>query len=160
MKPNETAAKHVERVVDNATFADFALTLFRAHNALLANAERALPQGLTVARWQVLKVLSRFGGAASVPTIARELALSRQAVQKQVDQLIEQQLLTFRDNPENKRSPLVALTGEGYLVLASAVRRWFAVARRVSERVGSADRERVRELLEQLVATLDLEPTS
>lgn len=81
----------------------------------------AAQAGQTAARWHVLSVLS--GGSMTVPAVARRLGLSRQAVQRVVDDLVEAGLVRLEPNPGHARSPLATLTAEGAPLLRDLFRR-------------------------------------
>lgn len=51
--------------------------------------------------------------ALSVPEIAEQYKVSRQHVQVTVNSLLENGLVTSRDNPRHKRSPLIMLNAKG-----------------------------------------------
>ena len=53
------------------------------------------------------------GGPQTVPQMARARPVSRQRIQKLVDEMAADGLLTFADNPAHKRSKLVCLTPKG-----------------------------------------------
>ena len=55
----------------------------------------------------------RLDGPRTVPRIARTRHVARQRIQKLADQAAELGLVEFRDNPDHRRSRLVALTREG-----------------------------------------------
>ena len=63
-------------------------------------------------RRTILKNLERFG-PVSVPQMARQKAVSRQAVQKFINELAQEGLVEFIGNLAHKRSPLVRLTAKG-----------------------------------------------
>lgn len=72
--------------------------------------------GQSAARWHLLSVIS--DEPATVPTIARRLGLVRQSVQRVANELAEDNLVEFHDNPANRRSPHVAITDHGRDVAA------------------------------------------
>lgn len=78
--------------------------------------------GVTVAMRAVMESLAE-EGEQTVPKIARAKAVSRQHIQVNVDALAQAGLVTLRDNPGHKRSPLVALTGKGRKTFAGMRRR-------------------------------------
>jgi DNA-binding MarR family transcriptional regulator len=61
-------------------------------------------------RWDVLAAI---GSGRTVPSIARQMGLSRQSVQRLADVLAEARLARFEPNPDHRRSPLVTPTEEG-----------------------------------------------
>lgn len=62
-------------------------------------------------------------GEQTVPEIARRKGVSRQHIQVNVDALLEAGLVTQRDNPAHKRSPLIDLTSEGRRTFKKIQRR-------------------------------------
>jgi DNA-binding MarR family transcriptional regulator len=96
---------------------------------LLAIGNRLVgPLGLTSARWQVLGCIAIARKPMTVPTIARQMGLTRQGVQKQVDLLLAEGLVRLQKNPANRGSPLVALTRAGHGANQRAFARWIAHA--------------------------------
>ncbi len=84
-------------------------------------ARRTPAQSLTFAERGVLEILVR-DGAQSVPGIARARLVSRQHIQKLVDELAKKRLVELHSNPAHKTSPLVDATIDGeraYTVAAS-----------------------------------------
>jgi DNA-binding MarR family transcriptional regulator len=57
----------------------------------------------------------------TVATAARRLGLTRQSVQRVVDDLVEDGQLELHANPDHARAPLVSLTGAGRETLAAVV---------------------------------------
>ncbi len=101
-----------------AILSDLALTTFRLNGQVLALAEDlARPVGLTAARWQVLGAV--LSGPLPVATIARDMGMARQSVQRIADILVDSGLAAYSDNPAHRRAKLLAPTDEGL----AAVRR-------------------------------------
>ncbi|WBQ02140.1 MarR family winged helix-turn-helix transcriptional regulator [Kribbella sp. CA-293567] len=97
---------------DQELLAAAALTAFKLNGQFLELAEHlARPAGVTVAWWQVLGAV--LGEPLPVPAIAREMGITRQAVQRTADVLAERGLAEYRDNPAHRRAKLVAITSEG-----------------------------------------------
>jgi DNA-binding MarR family transcriptional regulator len=89
-----------------------ALTTFKLNGQFLELAEHlARPAGLTATWWQVLGAV--LGTPLSVSGIAREMGITRQAVQRTADLLVERGLAEYHDNPAHRRAKLVAVTSEG-----------------------------------------------
>lgn len=95
--------------------------LFRNVFALHASLSSAMDSvhehsGLRTPQVRVANRLSH--GPATVPHVATDLAVSRQYVQTVCNELQEQGLMEFVENPRHKRSKLVALTEKGQKALA------------------------------------------
>ena len=65
----------------------------------------------TYSRWQVLDLAHERPRA--VPQVARQLGLTRQAVQRLADLLVKEKLALYRGNPAHRRSPLLQATPRG-----------------------------------------------
>lgn len=90
------------------------LEVFRLNGQLLAAGDRLTADlGLTSARWQVLGAVALSGEPATVPVIARNMGLTRQAVQRVVNDLAARGLVELIPNPHHKRAKLVRLTAAG-----------------------------------------------
>lgn len=72
--------------------------------------------GQTAARWHVLSVVSE--EALSVAAAARRLGLARQSVQRVVNELNSEALVILRNDPNDRRAPLIGLTAKGRRVLS------------------------------------------
>jgi DNA-binding MarR family transcriptional regulator len=81
----------------------------------------AATEGQTQARWQVLSVIS--DGSWTVPMAADRLGTSRQAVQRIANELVEEGLAAFDENPRNQRSPFLRLTSDGRTTLDAISKR-------------------------------------
>jgi len=112
-----------------------ALIVFRLNGRFLDLAEGlARPAGLTAAWWQVLgAVLTE---PQPVSAIARDMGLTRQAVQRTADLLVGRGLLTYRDNPAHRRAKLVVPTAEGRAAVAAIAPEHQRAARRLVEALG------------------------
>jgi DNA-binding MarR family transcriptional regulator len=62
--------------------------------------------------WGVLRLIHEHG-AMTVPQIAQQRKVSRQAIQVMIDEYVQEGFLQFKENPQHKRSKLVALTDSG-----------------------------------------------
>jgi DNA-binding MarR family transcriptional regulator len=129
---------------------ELALAVFAA-NGRLVSAGNALVEhlGLSSAWWQVLAALRYAAEPLTVAAIARNMGLTRQAVQRIVDLLAEQRLVTFADNPHHRRAKLVVLTAAGLDAVAGAEDAAAPIDRAIVERIGAA---RIRDAVATLQA--------
>lgn len=101
---------------------DVILTMFRANNATLAWGDRIVaPLGLTSARWQILGAIVQADRAQPVAWLARDLGANRQNVQRIVNDLEKDGLVSFEPNPHHKRAQLVVLTPKGQETYDAAI---------------------------------------
>jgi DNA-binding MarR family transcriptional regulator len=97
---------------------DLILEVFRLHGLLLGAGDRLTqPLELSSARWQVLGAIQIAGEPLPVAHIARQMGLTRQSVQRTVDLLAQEGLITFADNPHHRRAKLVGFTPQGRRIM-------------------------------------------
>jgi DNA-binding MarR family transcriptional regulator len=90
------------------------LDLFRVNSLLLTTGDRLVAHlGLTSARWQILGAICSAERPEPVAWLARNLGANRQNVQRIVNDLHKNGLITFMPNPHHRRAQLVALTDKG-----------------------------------------------
>ena len=111
--------------------------------------------GQTAARWHILSVVS--DGTHTVPRIAERLGLTRQSVQRVVDELVVDRLLVLTDNPNHRRSRLVKITSTGEKVTIrmfeeSSEYRSSALAR---EGVSVSELDQARRTIRRLIGVVD-----
>ncbi|KFL31605.1 MarR family transcriptional regulator [Devosia riboflavina] len=96
------------------------LDIFRANAALVAAGDQLVaPLGLTSARWQVLGTVAMANSPQPVAHIARDMGLTRQSVQRLVNELADAGLVELRDNPHHRRAKLVCLSDKGQATFVS-----------------------------------------
>ena len=140
---------------------ELVLNVFSTNGCLLDSGNKIVgPIGLTTAWWQVLGALGYSAVPLPVSHIARNMGLTRQAVQRVVDLLAKRGFVNLEENPHHQRAKLVVLTSGGRNALAAAEVSVAEVDRVCIDRIGA---ERVAEaiavlgeLREALVQVLDL----
>lgn len=94
------------------------LETFRFNGALLsAGNQLTKPHGLTSARWQVMGAIDLEGKPLTVSQIARRMGLTRQAVQRIVNDLARLDMVVLSENLDHKRAPLVSISKVGEAVM-------------------------------------------
>lgn len=105
-----------------ALLTDIMITVFRVNGRLLEKGDQLVsPLNLTSARWQVLGAVALAKKPLSAPQIAKSMGITRQGAQKQLNKLVEKNLLEQRHNPRHERSPIYALTENGNRTFAKAM---------------------------------------
>lgn len=115
-------------------------------------------EGLTQARWQTMWIAAT--GNLTVPQIARRLGVSRQSIQRVVNDVVAEGLASYQPNPDHKASPLIVLTASG----EEALQRINTAVERDHQQLlaqfPERDVDRLRDLLDRFSAALkDLDHT-
>lgn len=111
--------------------------------------------GLTSARWQVLGAIAYSPVPLPVAHIARNMGLTRQAVQRSVDEMRRADLVRLEPNPHHRRAMRVAMTERGEAAYRDASERhahWIEtfMAGLSAERIEAAS-EILREIQHRIV---------
>lgn len=123
--------------------ADRLVEVFDLVGPLYRRAQRKVEQdapleGLSVGVRAVLNML-REHGPMTVPQMGRAQALSRQFVQRMINDAAARGLVESVPNPAHKRSSLIRLTGEGRAAITAVIDRERSVLRQAG--AGLADEE-------------------
>ena len=103
---------------------DLILETFRLNGCLLMAGDALVADiGLTSARWQVLGAIALSPIPLPVAHIARNMGLTRQAVQRLVNEMEGGGLVSFEPNPHHQRAKLVLLTPRGKAAYDAAMKR-------------------------------------
>lgn len=111
------------------------------------------PTGMTVPMRAVLERLAD-DGARTVPQIARELWITRQGVQKIVDEAKARGFVVSRKNPQHKRSHLIELTPAGRSAYESLHADELARLDEIAEGLDPADVEAAVRVMSHLTQSL------
>jgi DNA-binding MarR family transcriptional regulator len=137
-----------------ALLTEVVVTTFRLNGRLLDVAQELASAGeITAAWWQVL------GGVLHEPRtvsdIGRRMGMTRQAVQRVADVLVDRGLAEYLDNPGHRRAKLLACTEDGY----QAIRRISVVqhpwANRIGAEVGAKPLHDTLATMRRLIAALE-----
>ena len=132
------------------------LETFRLNGSLLAAGDALVADiGLTSARWQVMGAVALSADAVPVAHIARNMGLTRQAVQRLANEMESDGLVTFAPNPHHRRAKLVLLTARGKAAYAAAARRQGPWATRLADRLSVREIEAAEATLRTLRERLD-----
>lgn len=114
------------------------IAVFETNGRLVETGNNLVGQiGLSTAWWQVLGALGYAPIPLPVAHIARNMGLTRQAVQRVVDLLAERGLVALEPNPHHQRAKLVVLTDAGRRALSSAEAAVAPLDRAILERIGA-----------------------
>lgn len=143
-------AKHTPEA---ARLTDMILETFRLNGRLLSAGDQLIGDlGLSSARWQVMGALD--SAALPVAQIARNMGLTRQAVQRVANELAREGIVEFAENPNHRRAKLARLTAAGTATLAEVTRRQIDWSNRLAKELSAAEIDAalavVREIRERL----------
>lgn len=100
------------------------LETFRLNGRLLVAGDALVADvDLTSARWQVLGAIALSPVPLPVAHIARNMGLTRQAVQRLANEMKRDGLLRFAANPHHQRAKFVLLTLRGKAAYDAAIKR-------------------------------------
>jgi DNA-binding MarR family transcriptional regulator len=133
--------------------------LFAVVGPLYRRAQRAVErdehhEGVSVGVRAVLEML-RAHGPLTVPDMGRTQSLSRQFVQRMVNDALAEGLVETRENPRHRRSRLVALTPRGTTTMNRIAARERAVLTSLGARYSDTDLDTCVRVLGDLVQRLD-----
>jgi DNA-binding MarR family transcriptional regulator len=101
---------------------DLIVEVFRLNGCLLATADRLVSRfGITSARWQVLGAIGMPPQPETVARLARNMGLTRQSVQRVVNEMVGEGMLRLLDNPHHRRAKLVTMTDKGRKAFEAAL---------------------------------------
>ena len=137
-------------------FSDIVLEVFKLGGLLVSEGDHMGKEfGITSARWKILGALSLSGEPQTVPQIARSMGLTRQAVQRLVDAMHEDELLLFHENPDHKRAKLISLSKLGDAVFSKLGEKQLGWAMKCSIGISKAELEATLSVLKQISTTID-----
>ncbi|WP_413288595.1 MarR family winged helix-turn-helix transcriptional regulator [Bdellovibrio sp. HCB337] len=104
------------------------------------------------ARWRVLAAAEM--KLMTVAEVARALGLARQSVQRIADSLSEEGLISYKDNPTDKRAMHVALTAAGRKALSAIQAKQRKWADEIGDKMGVRSLKEIDVLLRELIQAL------
>jgi DNA-binding MarR family transcriptional regulator len=134
------------------------LEVFRLNGRLLEAGDALVADlGLTSARWQVLGAIDAAAGPLPVAHIARNMGLSRQAVQRLANEMEADGFVRFAVNPHHERAKLVTMTEAGEAAFRRAMRKQARWAEALAEAAPRAKIEAAAVVLRALRDRLETE---
>jgi DNA-binding MarR family transcriptional regulator len=139
---------------------DLIIGVFRLNGALLVSGDALVGDlGLTSARWQVLGAIALSPVPLPVAHLARNMGLTRQAVQRSVDEMRHDGLVRLDPNPHHRRAMLVTMTELGssaYRAASERQERWADV---LAAGLSPEDIEAASLLTRELLRRLEASPS-
>lgn len=148
--------KKAKRTPAGDALSDLILDLFRVDSLLLTAGDRLVaPLGLTSARWQVLGAIIAAERPQPVAWLARDLGGNRQNVQRIINDLHKEGLVSFEVNPHHRRAQLIVLTEKGQRIFEAAMALQGPWISRLAEGLSVKDIKTVREVAAVLRSKLE-----
>jgi DNA-binding MarR family transcriptional regulator len=114
----------------------FAMSVFEVNGLIIRAGEGITnPIGQSSARWQVL---GRAYEPTTVAKIARDIGHARQSVQRIADILVAEGLVSYEENPSDRRARFLKLTSGGAEVLTQIYQQQVEWSLRIMEQLSSA----------------------
>lgn len=130
--------------------------LFRLNSLLFTSGDRMVAGlGLTSARWLILGAIVAAARPQPVAWLARDLGAARQNVQRIVNDLERDGLVTFEANPHHRRAQLVVLTDKGQQAFDAAMRLQLPWVNGLADGLSIKDIETVRRIVSTLRGRLE-----
>jgi DNA-binding MarR family transcriptional regulator len=137
------------------------LEVFRVNGRLIAAGDELVaPLGLTSARWQVLGAIALAAEPTTVAGLARSMGLTRQSVQRIINELASDQVVRLVDNPQHRRAKRVVFTSRGEALVGEANKRQAPWARALSEHFEPSLIAKSTACLRALRERLDADPSA
>lgn len=111
--------------VDDNRADELVTALLTASRALVGVSARSLAiaeETVTIAQFRSLVILDS-KGPSTLAHLAGELGVTASTAQRQVDRLVGQELVSRRENPQDRREVVIAVTPAGRRIVNSATRR-------------------------------------
>jgi DNA-binding MarR family transcriptional regulator len=141
---------------EGASLTELILEVFKLNGRLLSAGDQLVAGlGLTSARWQVLGAIAFAGAPEPVANIARNMGLTRQAVQRVVNELEAEGFLTFAPNPHHQRAKLVVLSKTGAKAFQAAARRQAPWANQLARRIPARDIQTALGVVREIATRLE-----
>jgi DNA-binding MarR family transcriptional regulator len=131
----------------------FAMSVFKVNGLIIRVGEGITnPLGQSSARWQVL---GRAYEPTTVAKMGQDIGHARQSVQRIADILATEGLVSYEDNPTDRRARFVELTSDGAEVLAEIYQRQVEWSLRIMQQLSSAQLVQIANKLEGIAQVLE-----
>ena len=135
---------------------DLIVEVFRLNGILLTTADKLVSKfGLTGARWQILGAVVLAGKPETVSRLARNMGLTRQSVQRVVNEMVEEGILSLVENPHHRRSGLIFMTKKGEKTFEAALQLQGPWVKALSEGISKKRLVDARDVLESIRRRLE-----
>jgi DNA-binding MarR family transcriptional regulator len=129
------------------------MSVFKVNGLIIrAGEEITNPIGQSSARWQVL---GRAYEPTTVAKIAQDIGHARQSVQRIADILASEGLVSYEDNPADRRARFLKLTSDGAEVLGKIYQGQVEWSLRIMEQLSPTQAVQIARGLESIAQVLE-----
>ncbi|WP_230660790.1 MarR family winged helix-turn-helix transcriptional regulator [Psychrobacter sp. I-STPA10] len=144
------------RTTEGSALSNLMLDLFKLNSRVLTAGDRLVADlGMTSSRWQVLGTIMASEQPQPVSWLARDMGVSRQNVQRIVNDLAKEDLVAFEPNPHHQRAHLVVLTAKGQQIFHEADQRQTPWVNALAEGIALEDIQAMHRVIMTLAEKLE-----
>ena len=148
--------KKAKRTPPGEALTDLMLDFFRLNSLIQTSGDRLVARlGLTSARWQILGAIVGAERPQPVAWLARDLGANRQNVQRIINDLHREGLVSFETNPHHRRAQLVVLSDKGRRTFDEAMELQAPWINELSDGLSIKDIATVHRVIKTLRAKLE-----
>jgi DNA-binding MarR family transcriptional regulator len=148
--------KKAKRTPPGEALTDLMLDFFRLNSLIQTSGDRLVARlGLTSARWQILGAIVGAERPQPVAWLARDLGANRQNVQRIINDLHREGLVSFETNPHHRRAQLVVLSDKGRRTFDEAMELQAPWINELSDGLSVKDIATVHRVIKTLRAKLE-----
>ena len=152
--PREQWVEPLPHTEEGRLLTEVVVTTLRLNRSFLDVAEGLAAEGeITAAWWQVLGGI--LDEPRTVPGIGRRMGMTRQAVQRVADLLVDRDLAEYRPNPNHRRANLLACTEGGYWAIRRIALAQHPWANEVGAEVGAPGLRRMLTTMQRLLSAIE-----
>jgi DNA-binding MarR family transcriptional regulator len=146
----------MKHTVSGDLFTKIILESYKFTGLLTANGDKISEiYGLSSAKWKVIGTLIRSVQLLTVSEISQSMGQSRQGVQRIVNAMHKDGLVTFHPNPNHKRAKLISLTNKAEDIHAKLEEKQIPWADQLSKKIDKNALDITLNTIKQLYSLVD-----
>jgi DNA-binding MarR family transcriptional regulator len=149
---------HHKKTPESNALTDLIRTVLRMNTTVQKSGTRLMRgTGITNARWQILSELSAFEKRVTVSELARHMGLTRQAIQRIMDDMASDGLVEFVENLGDARAMHLLVTEAGKATYDEALEREWQWTNAIAEDFDAEQIARAVTLLEAIMQRMQID---
>ncbi|MEZ5472731.1 MAG: MarR family transcriptional regulator [Marinicella sp.] len=147
----------MDHSTEGALLTEIVLDIFKLNGLLILEGDQLSKEhGLTSARWKVLGALAPSDTPLTVSDVAKLMGLTRQAIQRLVNEMETLGLLELKANPKHKRAKLLSLTQKGMNSYELMTQKQIPWVNEIAAKFDNGDLQQMQQMLVKLIGLLDI----